>query len=110
LQQCGQVKPFEHTEDIMEEGPVRLCQTFEIQCDDQDYMNEETQIYHISIHAFGTICGKLLLWNTTESLLSGHAVVNPERFWFEERRPVEHPPGMTESEAIIVLSAVTQDR
>jgi len=90
----------------MEKGPVRLCQHFEIQCDSQEYVDDETQVYHISIHALGTICGKYQVWNTTESLLSGYAVVNPKRFWFEERRAVRHPPGMKESEAIVVLNAV----
>lgn len=90
----------------MEYGPVHLCQQFEIQCDNQDYVDDETQVYHVSIHALGTMCGAKRVWDTSKSLLSGYAAANSKRFWFEERRPVQHPPGMTESEAILVLNAV----
>jgi hypothetical protein len=84
---------------------------FTVDCydaEDVDDIDDDTRCYHVGLSAWGIAYDSRGSVTTFDTLIGGHAFVNDERVWFEERRAVTHPAGMTEADAIAVLKAVVQ--
>jgi len=85
---------------------VYLRTEFTLNCYDCEEVNDDTRCYHIGLAVNGIGIESGGSHHVIHPLIEGYATVNETRFWFEERRPVEYPVGMTEAEAIVVLSVI----
>ena len=85
---------------------LHLRPEFAIQCDGQEYVDEESQRYEIAIVARGVILLPDGAWGTERSLIKGFAIARGRQHWIDEDRPVLFAWGMNRDDAFIVLDAV----